>query len=129
MTDLEAKRAEFRKQKKRQKRQQLAGAAGILVVGLGAIVAITHWMNRSLPELDHDNHAVRVPSVLPLAELNNIGGNWVGLARPEWNGPGDPAIATRDCVAALKLIVAEVEADGTLLLLDPDGAPVVECAR
>jgi len=127
MTDIEEKRAAFKEARQQKKRQQVLGAVAIVVAGLGAIVGVSAWMERQAPDAGPPNHADRLTTVLPVTELNNLDGAWIGVMSPTWAGLTDPKRAASDCDAALVHIADDLSADGSLTLLSPDGEPVVEC--
>jgi len=127
MTDIEAKRAAFKEERQKKKRQQVLVAVAILLAGLGGIIGATKWMSRAVPTVGPPNYADQLALVLPLVELNNLDGEWIGVTGESWAGLSDPARATADCGDALARIEEELAAAGTLALLSPDGAPVVEC--
>ena len=113
----------------KKKRQQLLGALAILLAGVGAVIGVTRWMERQKPVAGPPNQADRLRTVLPVVELNNLDGAWIGVMSPTWAGLTDAKRAATDCEAALAQIADEASADGGLALLTPDGEPVVECSE
>ncbi len=71
------------------------------------------------------NFADRAADVLPLLELHQLDGGWVGVVDTDWEGLTDTSIAEAAC--ARLAVRMETTPSGTISLFDVDGMPVVEC--
>jgi hypothetical protein len=95
-----------------------------VLVGLSLLSAGYWLLGRPKPP-DRDNLADSYSQTLPLAELHDLGGMYVGVAEWDWPGHNSAKVASGTCdQLASQLTLSPV---GTLLLRDPNGVFVVEC--
>ena len=63
---------------------------------------------------------------MPLLEMHQLDGGWVGVVDPDWGGVYDSAMADEACARlALRM---ELKHSGTISLYDIEGSPLVECS-
>lgn len=95
-----------------------------VLVGV-SLLAAGYWLLGRPKPPDRANLADAYAETLPLAELHDLGGMYVGVAEWEWPGHSNANLARGSCdQLASQLTLSPV---GTLLLRDPSGGFVVEC--